>query len=283
MNFLNGNAATPATRRKQFMLPHRGHWVNVVDRGEGDPLLLIMGLGGSVEMWDDLIEQFPHRRVIAFDAPGTGMSSLPAIAVTVTELADLVAGILDYCKINAADVLGFSYGGAVAQQLAVQHPRRVRKLVLAATTCGVGTHPAAEPLASGALGSPWRYYSRDYFIRTAALVYGGVVGRDTAIQERLSWSRSQHPPHPYGYFLQLAGGSGWSSLSFLADIEQPALILIGDEDPLVPVDAARQVADAIPNADLRVFDGSGHLLLLDEPERTAEVIDDFLGIHSHPQ
>jgi pimeloyl-ACP methyl ester carboxylesterase len=282
VNFLFGSTPTSTARRKQFMLPHRGHWINVVDRGEGDPLLLIMGLGGSVDMWDDLIEQLPHRRIIAFDAPGTGMSSLPAIAVTVPELADLAAGILDHCRINAADVLGFSYGGAVAQQLAVQHPRRVRKLVLAATTCGVGTHPAPEPLASGALGSPWRYYSKDYFKRTAALVYGGVVGRDNAIQDRLSFTRSQHPPHPYGYFLQLAGGSGWSSLSFLADIEQPTLILIGDEDPLVPVDAARQVAGAIPHAELRVFDGSGHLLLLDEPARTAGVIDDFLGSHSRP-
>jgi pimeloyl-ACP methyl ester carboxylesterase len=235
-----------------------------------------MGLGGSVEMWDPLIDALPNRRIIAFDAPGTGMSSVPAIAVTVPELADLVAAILDYHRVESADILGFSYGGAVAQQFAVQHPSRARRLILAATTCGVGTYPAPDPKSAGALAAPWRYYSRDYFKRTAAEVYGGVVGRDPDIQEQLSRSRSIHPPHPYGYFLQLAGGSGWSSLEFLSDIVQPTLILVGTDDPLVPVDAARQVAQAIPNATLTVMDRSGHLLLLDEPARTAADIERFL-------
>jgi len=267
----------PAARVSPFLMPFRGHWINGIDYGIGDPILLIMGLGGSVEMWEPLVGCLPGRRIIAFDAPGTGRSSLPMIAVTVPELADLAAAVLVHRHVDTADVLGFSYGGAVAQQMANQHPRQVRKLILAATTCGVGTQPAADPAVSAALASPWRYYSTDYFEQTAATVYGGQVGRDAAVRKRLSRSRSIHPPHPYGYFLQLAGGADWSSLQFLAEIDQPTMVLVGDEDPLVPVAAARQVADGIPDSDVVVLEGSGHLLLLDEPERSGAAIGAFLN------
>ena len=266
---------TTATR--PFLMPFRGHWINGIDYGDGDPLLLIMGLGGNVDMWKPLIEHLPGRRIIAFDAPGTGQSSLPMVAVTVPELADLAAAVLLHRSIRAADVLGYSYGGAVAQQMAKQHPQCVRKLILTATTCGVGTKPAADPRVAANLASPWRYYSPDYFKRTAAAVYGGLVGRDAGVRDRLARSRTKHPPHPYGYFLQLAGGSDWSSLQFLADITQHTLVLVGDDDPLVPVAAARQVADGIPLSEVHVMHGSGHMMLMDEPERAAAVISTFLN------
>jgi pimeloyl-ACP methyl ester carboxylesterase len=240
-------------------------------------LLLIMGLGGSVEMWESLVGQLPGRRIVAFDAPGTGRSSLPMVPVSIPEMADLAAEVLSRQRIDAADILGFSYGGAIAQQFAVQHPTRVRRLVLVATTCGVGTQPAADPQSSAALASPWRYYSAEYFKRTAAVVYGGRVGRDTDVQSRLYRERAVHPPHPYGYFLQLASGSGWSSLPFLRRIGCPAMILVGDDDPLVPVEAARQVAYPIPDNRVIVLEGAGHLLLLDEPDRAAQAIEAFLS------
>ncbi len=265
-----------AASARPFLMSFRGHWINGIDHGDGDPLLLIMGLGGNVDMWEPLIECLPGRRIIAFDAPGTGRSSLPMIAVTVPELADLAAAVLVDRHIDRADVLGFSYGGAVAQQMAKQHPERVRTLILAATTCGIGTQPAADPAVSAALASPWRYYSTDYFKSTAATVYGGLVGRDADVRERLAQSRSIHPPHPYGYFLQLAGGADWSSLEFLSDIIQPTMVLVGDEDPLVPVAAAQQVAEGIPHGEVVILGGSGHLLLMDEPERSAAAIDAYL-------
>jgi poly(3-hydroxyoctanoate) depolymerase len=260
---------------RRFLLLWREHWISAVVHGEGDPLLLIMGLGGSIEMWEPLVPHLPGRRLIAFDAPGTGTSSLPMIAVTVPELADLAAAVLDHLDVAHADVLGFSYGGAVAQQLAVQHPSRVEKLVLVAATCGIGTEPV-DPTAASALASPWRYYSHEYFKRTARVVYGGLVGRDGEVQDRLFRARSLRPPHPYGYFLQLVGGSDWSSLPFLRDITQPTLVLAGDQDPLVPVAAARQVAEAIPDGRAHVLSGAGHLLLLDEPHRSGAVVSDFL-------
>jgi poly(3-hydroxyoctanoate) depolymerase len=269
------HSASSSDGGRRFLLPWRGHWISGAVQGEGDPLLLIMGLGGNVEMWEPLVPHLAGRRLIAFDAPGTGASSLPMIAVTVPELADLAVAVLAHLDVARADVLGFSYGGAVAQQLAVQHPHRVGKLVLVATTCGVGTEPV-DPRAASALASPWRYYSHEYFKSTAPLVYGGLVGRDGDVQDRLFRARARRPPHPYGYFLQLVGGSDWSSLSFLGDLAHPTLVLAGDQDPLVPVAATRQLADAIPHARAHILPGAGHLLLLDEPERSGAVVADFL-------
>jgi poly(3-hydroxyoctanoate) depolymerase len=253
-----------------------GHQIHVVHDGKNDPLLLIMGLGGSSSMWTPLIPFLDDRLIIAFDAPGTGRSSTPMTAVSIPVLADIAARVLDHIGVDCADVLGYSYGGAVAQQLAVQHPSRVRRLILAATTMGEGSVPG-NPDAMRQLSSPMRYYSTDLFERTAGEVYGGEVGRDADLRAHLAGSRSKHPPSPYGYALQLIGGYGWTSREFARDISQPTLVISGDDDPLVPVINAQALADAIPSAQLMVLAGAGHLFLLDEPERVGAVITRFLA------
>src|SRR4030095_15284895 len=126
--------------RSEF-ITWRGHRVFVTVTGEGDPLLLVPGLGNNVGMWVPFMQQFPNRRIIRLDAPGTGLSSTPLFPISVLKLADLLGAVLDDRGIAWADVIGFSYGGAVAQQLAFDHPTRVRRLVLAATNCGIGGFP----------------------------------------------------------------------------------------------------------------------------------------------
>src|SRR3954464_5390357 len=117
----------------------QGHQVHTMTIGTGKPLLLLMGLGGNCDMWQPLLPHLRNRKVIAFDAPGTGRSSTPAWPVSVPSLADIAATVLAHHGVTTADVLGYSYGGAVAQQLAVRHPAMVRRLVLAATTMGAGS------------------------------------------------------------------------------------------------------------------------------------------------
>jgi len=252
---------------------HRIHTMSV---GAGPPLLLIMGLGGNCDMWASLLPHLRDRRIIAFDAPGTGRSSTPAWPVTVPALADIAVAVLSHHRITVTDVLGYSYGGAVAQQLALQHPSVVRRLVLAATTMGAGS-AAGRPEAMQELASPLRYYVPELFEATAKTVYGGKVGRDAKLRSEMAATRSSHPPTPYGYALQLIGGWSWTSRPFAGLLKQPTLILGGDDDPLVPVENARQLNEAIANSELRLFEGGGHLLLLDEPEKAASVISDFLG------
>jgi pimeloyl-ACP methyl ester carboxylesterase len=254
----------------------RGHRVHVTETGQGDPLLLVPGIGNSTNMWTPFIEQFTTRRVIRLDAPGTGLSSTPVFPVSVPALADLLAAVLDDREAPWADVVGFSYGGAVAQQFAFNHPSRVRRLVLAATFCGVGAVPGSlEALA--AITTPLRYYSPTYFERTAAATCGGVAGRCSETRSRMMAARREQPPSPYGYALQILGITGWSSWPFLDLIPHETLVISGDDDPLVPVANAMMLASRIPRATLEIVADGGHLLLWDDAKNLGNRIGRFVN------
>jgi poly(3-hydroxyoctanoate) depolymerase len=261
--------------RSQFIM-WRGHRIFVTVTGHGDPLLLVPGLGNNVGMWVPFMQQFPNRRIIRLDAPGTGLSSTPLFPISVPELADLLVAVLDDRGMPWADVVGFSYGGAVAQQLAFDHPTRVRRLVLAATNCGIGAFPGWLP-AVMSLATPIRYYSPSFFDRTAAATNGGVTARDQSMRARMINARRSHPPAADGYALQLLGIFGWSSWHFLSCIPHETLVIAGDDDPLVPVANAQMLAQRIPKATLEIVAGAGHLLLWDDAENLGRRISRFLN------
>ena len=252
-----------------------GNRIHVTEAGHGDPLLLVPGLGNNIEMWAPFMEQFPHRRIIRLDAPGTGLSSTPVWPLPAPLLADLLVAVLDSRGIDSTDVVGFSYGGAIAQQLAFDHPTRVRRLVLAATNCGIGALPGWLPAVTG-LATPLRYYSPSFFDRTAAATFGGVTARDASVRRRMIEARRSHPPSADGYALQLLGIVGWSSWHFLPRILQETLVICGDDDPLVPVGNAQQLSERIPNATLEIVEGAGHLFLWDDAENLGCRIGTFL-------
>ena len=131
-----------------------GHHVRMRVRGEGEPLLLLNGTTRPLESWDGFADALPGRRLISFDVPGVGLSPTPVLPLTVPVLARLSLGVLERADVQGpVDVLGFSFGGVVAQQLAVQSPDRVRRLVLVATSCGVGATPGSRDALS-TLGRP---------------------------------------------------------------------------------------------------------------------------------
>ena len=249
--------------------------IHLQERGEGEPLLLINGLGANTDMWSPFASRFPDRRVILFDAPGTGRSSTPSRPMRISSMANLAAAVLDHRGVESTDVLGYSYGGAIAQEFAYQHPERVRRLVLAATNFGVGAAPGS-PQAMFALGTPFRYYSPTYFHRTAAALYGGRTGRNMDIRHRMMSSRRKFPPSSLGYALQILGGMCWSSRHFLHEIVHETLVISGDDDPLIPVVNAETLAARIPNATLDIVERAGHLFLVDDAVHLAARIRQFL-------
>jgi pimeloyl-ACP methyl ester carboxylesterase len=259
----------------------RGHRVYVKVTGQGDPLLLITGLGGSTDQWRPFAQQFQNRRVILFDVPGMGQSSAPRAPITVAGVAELAVAVLDGLGVECADVVGYSYGGAVAQQLAFAHPERVCRLVLAATNCGLGSVPGSYA-AMASLATPLRYYSPTYFDRNAAALYGGMTGRDLSMRRRMMAERHRHPPTAYGYSMQLLGTFGWSSLPFLSRIPHDTLVISGDDDPLVPVVNAEMLARRIPRARLEIVRRSGHLFLWDEAKRLGVRVTRFLDAGRSP-
>lgn len=250
--------------------------IHVQERGEGEPLLLINGLGANTDMWAPLASQFPDRRVLLFDAPGAGRSTTPQHPLSISSLADLAAAVLNDRGVDHCDVLGYSYGGAVAQQLAFSYPERVDKLVLAATNCGVGA-VLGSIQAMFVLSTPFRYYSKTYFFRIAASLYGGRTARNMDVRHRMMSSRSKYPPSSRGYALQIIGGSSWTSQSFLHRIPHETLVISGDDDPLIPVVNAKYLADRIPKARLELVERAGHLFLCDDAEKMAKRIRKFVG------
>lgn len=259
----------------------RGIKVHVQERGTGEPLLLINGLGANTDMWAPLAAQFPDRRLLLFDAPGTGRTPTPSHPMSIEDLAELAAAVLDNRGVDKADTLGYSYGGAIAQQYAWQFPERTDRLVLAATNCGVGA-VLGSPAAMFVLSTPFRYYSPTYFFRNAPALYGGRTARNHDVRHRMMTSRSKYPPSSLGYSYQILGGATWSSRAFLHEIPHQTLVLSGDDDPLIPVINARYLASNIPNATLEIVERAGHLFLCDDSERMAARIRHFIGPQSLP-
>lgn len=208
-----------------------GHHVRVRVSGDGEPLLLLNGTTRPLESWDPFVAAVPERRLVSFDLPGVGLSPTPLLPLTLPVLAKLVLGVLDRADVQGpVDVLGFSFGGIVAQQVAVQSPDRVRRLVLAATSCGVGATPGTRD-ALTALGRP--------------------VGA--------SWPL----PDPVGTLWHLLAISSWSSIPFLGAVRAPTLVLTGTRDRVVPPANSQVLARRIPGAQLVELPGAGHDLQRD--------------------
>jgi poly(3-hydroxyalkanoate) depolymerase len=190
-------------------------------------------------------------------------------------LAKVVAALLDELGLEEVDVLGVSFGGALAQQLAHNHPARVRRLVLCATSTGVVSVPP-RPLPLLFLMSPARYYHPAVFRFMLPRIVGGRTAREPAALDAQAGPRLSHPPDPLGYVFQMYATSGWTSIHWLHRLRQPTLVVAGDDDRAIPVANARLLARLIPDARLHVVENGGHVFVLDEPESVAPEIEAFL-------
>jgi pimeloyl-ACP methyl ester carboxylesterase len=169
--------------------------------------------------------------------------------------------------------MGYSWGGALAQQFAVAQRRQCRRLVLAATGTGTLMVPG-RPSVLARMLTPRRHRDPDYARRVAGELYGGTMRTQPQRAAEVLHSGTVRGPDR-GYYYQLLAGVGWSSLPALALIRQPTLIIAGDDDPLVPAVNARIMHRGIPHARLHLYRG-GHLALLTEPDELAPVVDAFL-------
>ncbi len=249
--------------------------VMVEQRGAGRPLLLVNGIGATGDLFRPFRQHLNDRETIAFDAPGVGGSPEALYPPTMRQLAGLVAGLIDELGHDRVDVLGLSWGGALAQELARRHPRSVRRLVLAATMPGWTSVPG-RPLAMSILMSPARYYSPEYLRRVAPTLYGGDIARHPGLLAEHADLRAAQPPTRLGYLYQLSALRRWTSLPWLHRLPHRTLVLAGDDDPIIPLANARILASRIPAGRLHVVEGAGHLFLFTRAEEMAGVVGDFL-------
>lgn len=267
---------TTATLRSEGELVRfRDATVFVREVGDGVPLLLINGLGAHSAMWGPLERALDGFRIVEFDLPGAGRSPAPRRPVRIPSLARLCVTIMDRAGFDAPDVLGYSMGGMVAQQLAADAPERVRRLVLVATTPGVGS-VQADPKALLNVLTPIRYSSSRLYARTLASMVGGRARHDPEWIVEQARLRFRHRPSWRGYLGQLNSMAGWSSLPLLPRIDRPTLVLSGDDDPLAPAVNGAIIASRLPHGRLHVLDGEGHLMVLDERSAALHSISEYL-------
>jgi pimeloyl-ACP methyl ester carboxylesterase len=267
------------TRARERTVAIAGVDIHVRDVGDGPPVLLVNGLGAHTAMWRVLETALHGFRLIEFDAPGTGRSATPIVPLGVSGLARLAAGVLDAVGVERADVLGYSMGGIVTQQLALDAPDRVRRIVLVATSCGLGSVPS-NVMAMLNLVTPLRFMSRRFYSRTIGGMTGGRARHDTEFVRQHGALRLRYAPSARGYFGQLITMTGWSSLPRLSEIPHPALVIGGEDDPLSPPANALMLARGLPDARVLLAPGEGHLLLMDSESVTHEPIRRFLAAPS---
>jgi poly(3-hydroxyalkanoate) depolymerase len=260
-------------------VPAAGRTLRVSVRPGSDdavpPLLLMNGIGASLEVLQPFVDVLDRRRtVLRFDVPGVGGSPRPVVPYVLATFSRVVAALLtELGHPDAVDVLGFSWGGGLAQHFAVQHRRRCRRLVLAATGTGSLMVPA-NPTVLARMLTPRRHRDPAYARRVAGELYGGTMRTDPERAAVVLHAASRLGPRR-GYYYQLAAGAGWSSLPFLPLIRQPTLIIAGDDDPIIPAVNARVMARLIPDSRLHLYAG-GHLTMLTEPAEFAPVVERFL-------
>jgi poly(3-hydroxyalkanoate) depolymerase len=237
------------------------------------PLLLFNGIGANWELAKPFLQALTGTTAIIFDVPGVGGSPLPSLPYRPRTLARLAAGLVAELGYKEIDIAGVSWGGGVAQQFAHQYPKLCRRLVLAATSPGAIMVPAGLSVL-WKMATPRRYTDKDYMSKVAPEIYGGAFRNDPSLID--SHAAAMGGARNLGYLYQLFAMTGWTSLPWLWSLRQPTLVLMGSEDPLVPVINGRILARLIPNAQLRMID-DGHLFMVTRPAETAAIIEEFLA------
>lgn len=237
------------------------------------PLVLCNGIGAGMEALDRLVDAIdPEVTVVRLDMPGLGGSPAPALPYTIPQAAQLVHQLMaGYLGHTRYDALGYSWGGLVVQQLAARQ-HAVRRIVLICSNTGVLTVPG-RPDSMATLISP-PALDPDTAHVFAGRMFGGAAADPALLTPQ--FQQTLIPATSSGYTCQLMAAGSWTSLPFLWTIRQPALVLAGDDDPVVPVANARLIGRLTPRSQVHVFSG-GHLDPLIRPECVAGPVNAFLG------
>lgn len=245
------------------------------EHGGGEPVLLIMGLGATLDLWHRLLPPLSAgHRAILLDNRGVGRSAVPDPPYSIPQMADDAVAVLDAAAVDTAHVIGASMGGVIAQELALRRPDRVRSLVLACTACG-GPDGVAAPLEMRAALVGRAAMTPEEGIRALVpFTYHPATPRDR-VEEDLR-IRLRHYPSAKGYLAQLQAVLGYETYARLGAIRVPTLVLHGEDDQLVPAANGRDLASRIRGARLVLVPSASHILFTDQPETVNRAILEFL-------
>jgi 3-oxoadipate enol-lactonase len=248
-------------------------------RGSGPPLVLIMGYRLGSNAWPaDFIAGLAERfTVVFFDNRGTGLSDKPTSGYELLNMARDVCGLLDHLGIARANILGYSMGGAIAQELVCEHPERVLSLVLCATLCGgpraVYARPAVTSIMHDLDGLDPAAAARR--IWTVTYEPGYLAANAEKIEQQMQ-RELEHPTPLHAADLQFQAFVDFDTSHALASVRAPTLVMTGDRDLLIPPRNSKLLAESIPGAQLVILDGYAHRVIWETTGRCVELIGDFL-------
>jgi 3-oxoadipate enol-lactonase len=235
---------------------------------DAPPMILLEGLGGDIPGWRRNIPSLARElRVIAYDFRGNGNSDEPPGPVTMATFVDDTLALLGSLGVHRAHVYGQSFGGMVAQELALTRPERVRTLILGCTHPGPARSIRSQD-SKVPKGEPWR-----------AMYSPGFTDRHPEhVAEDLRIGASQ-PKHPEGGRRQWEAMQGFDSFEGLPSMRVPTLVLHGTEDLAVSPENARILAERIPGAELVLLQGAGHLYHSEQAAAADAAVLDFVRRH----
>ena len=246
------------------------------EQGQGEPILLIMGLGYPSLMWYRTRPVLaPKYRTITLDNRGVGRSDMPTGPYPIAQMASDAAAVLDAAGVGEAHVYGISMGGMIAQEFALQYPKRVNSLILGCTASG-GPHAVrAEADAVQMLMSRGNMTPEEAAQAAVPFIYDSSTPRariDEDIAMRRDWF-----PRPEAYVAQLQGILAWEAYSRLPQIAAPTLVIHGESDRLVPPGNGKLIAERIPGAKLVTIPRASHIYSTDQPDKAHHAVLEFLG------
>jgi 3-oxoadipate enol-lactonase len=243
--------------------------------GAGRPVLLINGLGSVATFWHRLRPRLTDTfRVVSFDNRGAGRSDVPPEPYTFEEMAADAVAVLDVAGIETAHVLGLSMGGLIAQEVALEFPSRVRSLVLASSHVGLPFLGDADPSVAAQLEAAGRLPSAERVKALVSIQYAQETSEaDILLDQEVA---SEFPTTSAGFQSQIAAATPWGRPDDLPLLTVPALVMHGLDDRLVAVANGRRLADAIPHAQWKAFERSGHQIFTDREEAAADAVREFL-------
>jgi len=253
--------------------------LNYTRRGSGVPLLLIMGFGASAAMWDDAFVDLlaPHFDVITVDNRGTGESEKRDEEIDMATLADDAANLLTALSLERAHVFGVSMGGMIAQEFALRHPARLRRLVLGCTNHGGAETVRASPEVVELLLPQRGVSPREAIQRTyAAMVTPETLANESAFLDDMAGRMLAHATPVFVFRRQMEAIGRFDASERLHEISAPTLVIAGDRDCLVPPQNAELLAAAIPQARLAIIPGAAHNFFWEARPRTAQLVTEFL-------
>jgi len=249
-------------------------------RGEGEPVVLIMGIGYDATLW---LHQVPalarHFQVVTFDNRDAGKSSRATSDYTIADMADDVAGLLDALEIERAHVVGLSMGALIGQEFALRHRDRLNRLVLS----GPDSAPARQafhPIASWNWVKANDVSGASFAAQQFTWLFStGFLRNRAAVQQTMEFLSAN--PDPVGcdaYARQAHAYLEYDPGGRVSGITAPTLVIVGEQDLLTPPWIAREVASAIPGAQLEIIagDGASHVVPLERPDEFNRLVMRFL-------